>query len=273
MQFKYLQKDRKETTSMHYASMTTNAWNNLLENPRVIPDKSLAPLAIWGVMTPHPQLNDYGDPRCIGANVSHMYALQIDVDNGCSIESFVKDYHRYRFTLYTSCGYGHKQGDRYRVIFPLSEPLVTEHLVPTVKEYLVDLFPMSDDTCFDKGHFQIMPTILTKDSPYRYLRHDGERLSFAYANFGKMASEYSESSHWRREIAEADRDPNSNHEGALRKAQELLDNAEEGSRNKTMWSVLGWLVDKVNVTPNELYILKPPFGMEVEWENMIRRKT
>lgn len=264
-------KPRKESTCMKRMEVTTESWNRLIANPMIRSDKSSAPLVIWGNMVARPELDEYGLPRCTGDNVERMFALQVDVDNGCTIDSFVRDYHRYSFQLYTSYSYGFKEGDRFRVIFPLKEALYTRWLVPPVKQTLISLFDMCDVTCFDKGHWQILPCVSSAEAPYRYIQHDGERLSFASDNFAKVAAEYSEEYHWRREIAEADRDPNANHSGALRYAQTKLDSASVGERNRTMFSVLGWLKNKVNATYSEVIALKPPMGMEVEFNSMVSR--
>lgn len=268
---KYIQKDRRDTTSMHYANMTKERWTNLIEHPLVYPDKSLAPLAIWGFMTPKVEFNDYGQPRCIGNNVDYMYALQVDVDNGCTMKDFARDYHRYRYDLYTSSGYGYKPGDRFRVIFPLQERLYTRHLVAPVKKYLAEFFPMSDVSCFDMGHFQILPVILSKDSPYHFERHEGKLLSFVEENFGKMAEEYSEVAEARRSFADADRDTNSNHQGALDFVQRIFDDAKEGERNRTMYAKLMWLRDGVGCTATEVLALRPPAGSEDEYAKMVQR--
>lgn len=267
---RFILKRKKETTAMSYCNITKEQWDNLLEHPPVREDKSLAPLAIWGRMTPTVELNEYGEPRCIGANVLDMYALQIDVDSGCSIDSFISDYHRYRFSLYTSYSYGYKQGERFRVIFPLKERLYTDWLVRPVKDYLVELFPMSDVTCFDRGHFQILPCVREKGAPYKYIRHDGELLSFAHQKFADMASEYSESAHWKREISEADRDPYAKHDAMIAKAQTAFDNATEGTRDKTVYGWLRWLKGK-GCTYAEVSRLRPPSGFEEEFNNKLRR--
>lgn len=268
---KFLLKPHQNSTWMRYSDITADAWNRLVASPLVRPDKASAPLSIWGRMRDSVDVDPaYNQPRCIADNVGKLLALQIDIDNGCTIDEFVADYHRYSFQLYTSFSYGFKEGDRFRVIFPLKEPIETSWLVPTVKTYLINLFDMCDNSCFDRAHWQIMPCVRAKDAPYRYLQHDGERISFAMQDFARMASEYKDEAHWRREIRKADYSTTP-HAGALKKAQQLLDEAQEGSRNRTMYSVLHWLKDKVGVDESELYGLNPPYGMDEEWEKMITR--
>lgn len=268
---KYLLKPNQYSTCMYYDNMDAETFTRLVENPLVLADKASAPLAIWGTMTDTVELDAEGLPRCIGANVNYMYALQVDVDNGCTREQFNRDYHRYRYTLYTSSGYGYKPGERFRVIFPLKERLYTRHLVKPVKDYLKQFFPMSDVSCFDQGHFQILPVILDRAAPYEYLRHDGELLSFASERFDKMAEEYSEVAEARRSFMEADRDQSANHGGALEYVQRIFDETTEGSRNRTVYSKLMWLRDSVGCTANEVINLRPPFGFDDEFYRMVQR--
>lgn len=267
-----LLKPHQYSRYMKYAKVSATGWQRLISSPAVIPNKDEAPLAIWGRMTETVEIDlESAMPRCTASNVSHIYALQIDVDNGCTIDNFVSDYHRYSYQLYTSYSYGYKEGDRFRVIFPLAEPLYTSWLVPPVKKVLTDMFDMVDTTCFDQAHWQILPCIRSAEAPYRYIQHDGETLSFSRDNFAEVSKEYRESAHWKREIAEADKDPRSNHEGALKWAQKVFDETQEGSRNRTVFSKLMWLRDTVGATYGEVITLRAPVGFDDEMYRMIER--
>lgn len=253
-------------------TVSRDAWNRLIAAPLVIADKMEAPLSIWGKCTDMVQVDCEGRIRCIADNLLYINALQIDIDNGYPIDNFVVDYHRYSFQLYTSYSHGFKEGgDRYRVIFPLREPIYTEWLEPPVKKVLHDLFDMVDTTCFDKCHWQIFPCVRSNDAPYRFMQHEGEILSFASDNFADKAAEYREGRHWRKEIANADKDPNSNHQGAMDFVQKTFDSVQEGARNKTMYSKLRWLHDTVGADYNEVMTLRSPTGMESEMSSMIDR--
>lgn len=267
-----LLKPNQYSKYMRYARISKDGWNRLIANPYIIEDKDAAPLSIWGSMSPTVELDpESRQPRCTGDNVGTLYALQIDIDNGCSIDDFVKCYHRYSFQLYTSYSYGFKEGFRFRVILPLAESLETSWLVPSVKEELTKFFNFwVDVSCFDRAHWQILPCIRSKDAPYEYIQHQGERLSFASYNFAQMAAEYQDDSHWRTEIRKADFCDRP-HKGALLKAQQLLNDAVEGERNRTMFSVLKWLKNKVGIDESEVYELVPPIGMDDEWVKMIVR--
>lgn len=248
---------------MRPVTVTKDGWTRRLTDPMILADKMKTPLVIWGklssVLTVDPVS---GQPQCTGANVDSIYALQVDIDNGCKIYDFIKDYHRYRFDLYTSYNHGFKPTDRFRCVFPLMEPIYTVDLVPPVKRILIDMFPICDESCFDKGHWQCLPAIRSKDAPYRYERHQGELLSFASDKFREIAAEYRDKAHWKREIARADFKPNGEHTGALNWAQGQLDAAVEGTRDKTIFSVLHWLHDTVGASYNEALTLVAPYEME-----------
>ena len=267
----FLCKPHQHSTYMRYAKIDTISWNKLIASPMVVEDKAKAPLSIWGRMKDVVEIDPvYRYPRCTGDNVGKLFALQVDIDNGCTMDEFVRCYHRYSFQLYSSFSYGFKDGDRFRAIFPLAEPIETKWLVPTVKTVLVNLFDMCDESCFDRAHWQIMPCIRSIDAPYKYIQHDGERLSFKYENFEQKATEYQDDAHWRKEIRKADYSTRP-HDAALKKAQQILDDAVEGARNRTMYSVLRWLKDKVQIEESEAYELTPPADMDTEFVQMIVR--
>lgn len=269
---RFLLKPNQYSKHMRYCTVTTDKWNRLIASPMVRENKDEAPLSIWGAMTGKVMLDpETMYPRCIAENLLCMYALQIDVDAGQTIDEFVRDYHRYSFQLYTSYSHGFKPNDRFRAIFPLAEPLYVEWLVRPVKDILLSMFDQIDETCCDRCHWQILPCIRAKDAPYRYLQHDGERLSFARDDFAKIAREYKEDSHWKREIAEADRDPRDNHDGAIRWVQNVLNETQEGSRNRTSYSKLMWLKQTVGATYGEVLALRAPAGFEDEFAKMIER--
>lgn len=262
-----LLKPHQYSTSMKYLDISESEWRELVSKPLIRANKDEAPLVIWGKMTPTVEVSsEDARPRCIGDNIEHIYALQVDIDSGISIEAFKRDYEKYIYFLYTSYSYGFKAGDRFRAVFPLKERIKTEWLVPPVKAKLREMFPEADDTCWDRGHWQIMPCIREKGAPYEYYIHDdGEFLSFAFSDFAKMAKEYRDGIHWKREIAEADRDHGSDHSHALAYVQKIFDETQEGSRDKTVYSKLRWLRDDVGCTYSEVMALRPPVGFDEEY--------
>jgi len=269
---KMLRKAKKETRYMSYFHMDAPMWNNLIANPLVKKDKDMAPLFIFGHMKDVVQRDpNNGLIYNCGENIGWLYALQVDVDNGCTIEEFERDFGKYAHQLYTTTGFGIKDGDRFRSVFPLKEPIHTDWLVPPVKQYLCNLFDMCDKTCFDRGHWQIVPCILKEGNPYRYIQRDGMRLSFSHMNFEKMSKEYADDFHWKRAIAEADRDPSENHTGALKHVQQIFDSTTEGSRDTTVYKEIMWLKDTVQCDYNEVISLRPPFGFDEEFRRKVDR--
>jgi hypothetical protein len=253
--------------------MTASDWNRLIANPIVLSDKKNAPLAIWGSIVARPEIDQSsGYPRCIKENIDEIYALPVDVDNGTTMEEFERDFHRYSYQLYTTYSWHNgKPGDRFRVFFPLKEPINVKWLVPPVKKILMSLFDMADKTCFDRGHWQCLPCVSSKDAPYRYVQHKGEQLSFASENFERLYTEYTEDFHWKRAIAEADRDPTANHQGALKHVQTVFDNTNEGSRDTTVYAKIMWLKETVGCTYSEIISLRPPVGFDNDYIAKVNR--
>lgn len=151
-------------------------WTNLFEHPTITKDKDSMPLAIFGTLVSEPEIDPKtGHPRCIGANVESLYALQLDYDSGTTMEEFKRMFAKYRWSLYTSYGYGYKPGDRFRVVMPLASPLPCYLLENArVKKNLVWHFGDIDVCCFDRGHFQCTPCVRSEESPYVIDRNDGE---------------------------------------------------------------------------------------------------
>ena len=266
-----LLKPHQYSTYMKYVNITKESWDKLISHPFVTPNKDEAPLLIWGRMADIVEIDPvYNKPRCIGTNVGRMDCIQVDYDSVCSIEEFVKCYHRYAFQLYTSHSYTFKPGDRFRVIFPLAEPIQCSWLVRPVKDILWKMFPEVDTTCFDKAHWQILPCIRSSEAPYRFLQHQGERLSFKSDKLEDVAMEYKESFHWKKAIAEADRDPSANHQGMLNYVQKVFDGTTEGSRDKTVYKEVMWLIDK-GCDYNEVISLRPPVGFEQDYIRKVDR--
>lgn len=246
--------------------VTRDQWNRLIANPMVLNDKKKAPLMIFGSMAEYVELdNESGKPRCTGANIDELYALQVDVDNGTTMEAFERDFHRYSYQLWTTYSWHNgKEGDRYRAVFPLKEPIKVRWLVKPVKDILINLFDMADQSCFDRGHWQCLPCVGGRDKPYRYVQHQGEYLSFSHENFGKMAEEYENDMKAYLQKLHDDRDPGEDKSWMLRHTQNVFDKTVEGERDKTVYSKLSWLRDE-GFSYNDVMSLRPPYGFEMDY--------
>lgn len=172
---KFLLKPNQYSKFMVPVSMFACDWQHMFERPPVIPEKDRAPLAIYGTEIESPEIDpDSGRPRCTGANVDSIYALQLDYDSGVTIDQFREKYFNLRFSLYTSYSYGYKEGDRFRVCIPLGTPMPCYLLQNRrVKQNLLWHFPHVDPCCFDRGHWQIQPCVRSNDSPYVHIKNDG----------------------------------------------------------------------------------------------------
>lgn len=175
----FLLKNNQFMNYMTPVSIENSEWLRILREPPVFPNKHRAPLAIYGKMVSDPspvKVRGMNRPRCTGENVESIYALQLDYDNGFSIRQFCENYAKYRFTLYTSYSYGFKEGDRFRVIMPLKTPIPCYLLNnKRVRNNLQWHFPHVDESCFVRGHFQILPCVRAKGAPYMFAQNrEGE---------------------------------------------------------------------------------------------------
>jgi hypothetical protein len=175
---KFLLKPGQYSKFMRECSVTPEQWLERFEHPPVLVDKSRAPLAIYGTLVENPELDpESGLPRCTGANVASLYALQLDYDSGMSIERFRERYGKYRWSLYTSHSHGYKgDSDRFRVVMPLKDPLPCDVLRSgRVKRNLTTWhFPGADPTFADRGHWQILCCKREPDAPYIHIQNPGE---------------------------------------------------------------------------------------------------
>lgn len=268
-------KPKQYSKYMLARSMSSDQWQHRLENPPVMA-KDSAPLAIWGTMTDTVELdNESNQARCIGANIESIYCLQLDYDNGnMSIDRFKKEYGQYRFTLYTSFSHGYKNPgtDRFRVILPLSSPLPVHVLqCPRVKENLKWWWPDCDETCFDCGHWQLLPVVRSQDSPYIWYKSEGQRKwGLDWSEYERWHGEWRDEMLHRKELAQANQDEGKDHSGAVKYVQDVLDGTAEGSRNRTLFSKLNWLHD-IGARYDEAAQLVVPEDMQREFEGMLTR--
>lgn len=278
IQMKVLLKPNQYSTYMSYIDVTTTQWNSLITKPMVLSNKDEAPLLIWGhpVDSPEPDLVSR-KPRCTGANIDHINALQIDIDGGYPIDDFVKEYSKYSFQLYTSYSHTYKPGgDRYRVIFPLTEPIYMKHVCPPTRSELSRVFPMVDSTCFDRGHWQIIPCIRSNTATYRYIQNKGERIAeFPVSKFSVMAEDYATYRALNDQIQRLDRvghqKENQSYAKALEWAQNQINGIPEGRRNTEYFRILSWLHTKVECDLYDVLDLEVPDDMRDEFVEMASR--
>ena len=135
--------------------------------------KDSSPLAIFGKLVDDPEMDlETGNPRCIGSNISSLYAIQLDYDSGKTIEEFKAEHSDLRYSLYSSSSHGLKPGDRFRVVVPMSREFPCELLESQrVRKNLEFLWPGCDTTCFHRGHYQLLPVRNMDEPNARYVWH------------------------------------------------------------------------------------------------------
>lgn len=254
------------------------AWTEVLTHPRIIEDKKLAPLIIYGRMTDNVELSYSGQPRCTASNLDYITVLQVDYDDGMKIDEFVQKYKDYRFDLYTSYNHGFKPNDRYRIMFPLAERIYMRHICPPTKQLLVDFFPGVDTSCFDRGHWQVLPAVRSNDAPYRYVRNQGKPLDlFPVSKFEQLADDWDTYHKLNQQIQELDKigrqkpKEHNPHAKALEWAQNQIDNIPEGQRNPEYFRILNWLHNKVECDLYDVLDLNVPADMQDEFTEMASR--
>ncbi len=225
----FLLKPNQFCKHMVPCSIESDEWLRMLREPPVFPDKDRAPLAIYGTMAPDPEpvlVRGVARPRCTGANVESIYALQLDYDNGFSVRQFCEHYSKYRFTLYTSYSYGFKPNDRFRVVLPLATPMPCYLLNnKRVRNNLLWHFPNVDESCTVRGHWQILPCVRAKGAPYLFTQNKAGQPwggDDFWAEYARWVKEDEEEFERRREEAKAN-PKEVNVEELLQKMQEELD--------------------------------------------------
>lgn len=267
-----------ECGDMQPVYVSSDAWTELITHPRIIDDKSKAGLIIWGRMTDNVELSYSGLPRCIKDNLDYITVLQIDYDDGMTIDEFVQKYKDYRFDLYTSYNYGFKPNDRFRVMLPLAERIYMRHICPPTRELLEETFPGVDVTCFDRCHWQVLPYVRSEDAPYRFVRNPGKLLDlFPVNKFADLADDYDTYRTLNQQIRELDkvgkRPPReyNPHAKALEWAQNQINETPEGRRNSEYFRILMWLKNKVECDLYDVLDLEVPCDMQDEFTEMAAR--
>lgn len=176
---KFLFKPHQFSKTMRYCEADSNWWDEIIANPPVIKSKDKCPLAIFGTPVPYPEKDpDTNEPRCTGANVDSIYALSLDYDSQQTIDNFMYQHRGLRYSLYTSYSYGVKPHDRFRVVVPLAKPLPCELLqCRRVKTNLLFHWPMVDECCFDRGHWQILP-VRNPEGRYEFIKNHGDPWTY-----------------------------------------------------------------------------------------------
>ena len=269
---KLLYKQHKFSKTMIYKSMDDTSYINLIKHPYVIDNKDNIPLVIYGKPKTKLNLEPKSElARCIADNIDYMYALQLDFDNGFSIEQFKEQYKHLKYILYTSWSYGFKPNDRYRVILPLQTKLPIQYLVSGVKNHLHLMFKDADITCFDRGHWQALPAIRNSKAPYYYFINKGELLNLPIDKYKDLYEKFIIDEQRKKIEATSNININNDFTRAIIKAQKLIDDIPvgKGVRNKRLFTILAWL-RKIDAPLSDVYTLSIWSDYDKDFNNIIK---
>lgn len=153
-----------------------------ITSPRSYAEKAQAPLWTFYLTSKTPSYDDKHMPRGCADNMVSFYALQIDYDNGdITVDDFVAS-HEFKYYIYTS--YNHRSHHhKFRVIIPLDACYGNDLMrCPENKKLLEDMFVGCDTSTINSFRRHHIPSVnpAYKDE-YRYVIHDGPRLSLPWA--------------------------------------------------------------------------------------------
>lgn len=165
-----LLKPNQYSKYMQPYSLDSREFLDMIHSPAAVAEKDRAPLFIYGTVVPSPEPDpETCRPRCTGANVQSIYMLQLDYDSGMGFHEFIRNYDdKFNFAMYSSFSYGFKQGDRFRVLVPLKQPLDCSVMGQAFTRVMSAEFPGCDPSCFSRGHFQIIPCTRGGAAPYKF---------------------------------------------------------------------------------------------------------
>lgn len=277
------------TDACKLCDMSKEGMVKLVQNPRVREDKKQIPLFAWGnPKSPWiPSDDDYNSMAAISDNIKEYTAIQLDFDDGwMSVDQFIAENSDYRYYLYTSYNHGFKgDGDRFRVIMPLSTPLDPYDMGGAYKRYMGTLYPHCDMSCFDRAHFQCIPAVRPDGGmeKYRYHINDVNTLFTvdidAVKQIAKQMHEEQVHIQWFEEArekwntalyGERERSDEERIQNQLNFAQSLLDNAVIGNRHNACWECACYLERKGLIEYS--HVMQPPLDADEEWNRVLAQK-
>ena len=248
----------------------------MVEHPILRQSKEETPLWCFCKIADSPVIKN-GKIHASSASIDSYTALQLDFDSGLTIDEFIQNFSdKFMFALYTSYNYGFKEGDRFRVIIPLSEPLDQGKMGWAFTKVMDSIFEGCDISCFARGHMQAVPCIRDERAPYRYhfnrvkkyfkVPFDAIR-KYEEATLNMLAYDIAVEEFRSRYCS--DDNSEENYDGILRWSQCQLDAMAEGNRNNTMFSVISFCFR--HRVPFELMEFDVPADCMDEWDRMLRR--
>lgn len=285
----FLVKPYTMTDACKLCIMSEEKFVELIKHPRVRADKKQTPLFAFGKPKQPwiPSSDDFNSMAATADNITEYTAIQLDFDDGAvSIDQFIASHSRFRYYLYTS--YNHRfegNGDRFRVIVPVANPIDSFDMGAAYKRYMSMLFPHCDMSCFDRAHFQCAPAVRPDGGleKYRYHINDVDTfLDIDIEEIRKIAKQMHEEQvhiQWfeaARETmntelyGERERSEEEQRENQLNFAQSLLNNAFIGNRHNACWETICYLERKGLL--DYAYSLVPPADAIDEWNRTVAQK-
>lgn len=285
----FLVKPYTMTDACKLCTTSEDEFVKLIKNPRIRDDKKKIPLFAFGNPKKPwiPSSDDYNSMAAVSDNISAYTAIQLDYDDGyVSIDQFIAEHSGFRYYLYTSYNHGFKgDGDRFRVIIPISDPLDPYDMGGAYKRYMGEQFPHCDLSCFDRAHFQCLPAVRPDGGIEKYRYHINDVETFytvdldAVKRIARQMHEEQVHIQWfesARELLYAEvygeREPSEEQRrtNQLRFAQSLLDNAVIGNRHNACWECVCYLERKGLLEYS--HVLVPPIEAEDEWNRTLAQK-
>lgn len=279
-----IRKHFKDKT-LHIVTMTTEQWLDIIRRPIIRADKDKGALGIYGTLKESVKPSKYSprEAAYCADNIDSIYMLQLDYDNGVSIDEFINEHKDLSYVLYTSHSHGYKgNSDRFRVVIQLSEPLKIDSMGPQFKEYMSKLWGV-DPTCFDRGHCQLVPMVRSNDSPYRWHINKGKHYEIPWNEINSYVTDFEKKCmfedamlKWNRKWYPKPDEPEPDEEEVRRRQMKWAENELsimiEGSRNSTAFAVLAYLKrNEFDYDDVEHLSDMVDFDFKEEFDSMVRR--
>lgn len=257
------------------ASIVNVDLRRLIEHPIIRDDKFHAPLWCFCNLHDSVSVND-GHILAVADNIKEYNCIQLDYDSGKGMDEFVKEFSdKFMFAAYSSFSYGYKEGDRFRVIIPLKTPFPQTEMGFDFKKAMVTTFEGCDPSCFDRCHLQACPCIREEGAPYKY--YFNRIKKYFEPPYGLIKSLHERSSniaafdeavaHCINEYCPQDE---LDYSPIVKWAQDKIDFMVEGTRNTTMFGVVGFMKRK-GVPLEAAMSIDVPAECVHEWNGMLKR--
>ncbi|MEP4888489.1 MAG: hypothetical protein ABJV04_00560 [Aliiglaciecola sp.] len=88
--------------------------------------------------------------KLVKENIEFLEMLVLDIDGGCTVDTFIESHHNFAYYLYTTVTHRVTGIDKFRVIIPLKEPMRIEDAIDR-KQALIEYFSHNDKSYLDES--------------------------------------------------------------------------------------------------------------------------